>query len=153
MKIPESVLVVIYTPALDVLIIERADHPGFWQCVTGSRATIDEPLRTTCVREVAEETGLDVLPQQLDDWNLTHRFVIYQQWRHRYAPGVTHNTEHVFGLRWPHRFEPRLDPHEHVRYRWLVWRAAADACFSWTNAEAIRRLGGLQADRETAGGA
>lgn len=143
LKLPESVLVVIHTPALDVLIIERADHPGFWQCVTGSRDSADEPWRSTCVREVAEETGLAVLPQQLDDWNISHRFAIYEHWRHRYAPGVTHNTEHVFGLRWPHRFDPRLDPREHVQYRWLGWRAAADACFSWTNAEAIRRLGGM----------
>ena len=146
MKIPESVLVVIYTRALDVLVLERADHPGFWQSVTGSRNAADEPLRTTCVREVAEETGLDVLPGQLDDWNLKHSFAIYEDWRHRYAPGVTHNTEHVFGLCLSHRFEPRLDPKEHVNYQWLPWRVAADVCFSWTNAEAIRRLGRLEAD-------
>lgn len=147
MKIPESVLVVVYTPALDVLILERADHPGFWQSVTGSRDAADEPLRTTCVREVAEETGLAVLAEQLDDWNLSHRFAIYEHWRHRYAPGVTHNTEHVFALRIPQRFESRLDPREHLRSRWLPWREAADACFSWTNAEAIRRLGGLETTR------
>lgn len=147
MKIPVSVLVVLYTPALDVLLLERADHRGFWQSVTGSREAADEPLRTTCVREVAEETGLVVSPEQLDDWNLSHRFAIYEHWRHRYAPGVTHNTEHVFALRILQRFEPRLDPHEHLRYRWLSWREAADACFSWTNAEAIRRLGELEAGR------
>lgn len=146
-KIPESVLVVIYTPALDVLLLERADHPGFWQCVTGSRNAADEPLRTTCVREVAEETGLVLQPDQLDDWQLSHRFAIYPQWLHRYAVGVTHNTEHVFGCCLQQRFEPRLDPREHERYRWLSWREAADACFSWTNAEAIRRLGGLQQNR------
>lgn len=145
LKLPESVLVVIFTPALDVLIMERADHHGFWQSVTGSRNAADEPLRATCVREVAEETGLVVSPEQLDDWNLSHRFAIYEHWLHRYAAGVTHNTEHVFGLRWPHPFEPRLDPREHVRYRWVDWRDAADACFSWTNAEAIRRLGQLEA--------
>ena len=146
-KLPESVLVVIYTRALDVLLLERADHPGFWQSITGSRDAADEPLCTTCVREVAEETGLTVLPEELDDWNLSHRFAIYEQWRHRYAPGVTHNTEHVFGLCLSHRFEPRLAPQEHVSCRWLPWRAAADACFSWTNAEAIQRLGRLEADR------
>lgn len=147
MKIPESVLVVIYTPALDVLIIERADHPGFWQSVTGSKAVLDEPLRTVCVRELAEETGLNVSADQLDDWNVSHSFAIYEQWRHRYATGVTHNTEHVFGLCWPHRFEPQLNSLEHLRYQWLPWRAAADACFSWTNAESIRRLGRLEANR------
>ena len=145
MKIPESVLVVIYTPALDVLLIERADHPGFWQSVTGSRNTADEPLRATCVREVAEETGLVVSADQFDDWKLSHCFEIYPNWRHRYASGVTHNTEHVFGLCRPHRFEPQLDAREHTRHQWLGWRDAADACFSWTNAEAIRRLGELGA--------
>lgn len=147
MKIPESVLVVIYTPALDVLLLERADHPGFWQCVTGSRSAADEPLLATCVREVAEETGLVLRAEQLDDWNVSHRFAIYEQWRHRYAPGVTHNTEHVFGCCVPKRFEPQLNPHEHLRSRWLPWSEAADACFSWTNAEAIRRLGSLQTSR------
>ncbi len=146
-KLPESVLVVIYTPALDVLLLERADHPGFWQSVTGSRQRLDEPLPATCIREVAEETGFTLSAGQLDDWNLSHRFEIYEHWRHRYATGVTHNTEHVFGLCVPHRFEPRLNPLEHTRHRWLDWRAAADACFSWTNAESIRRLGQLEANR------
>ena len=140
-KLPESVLVVIYTPALDVLLLERADHAGFWQSVTGSRATEDEPLSTTCVREVGEETGWLAQPQDFEDWNLRHRYAIYPHWRHRYEAGVTHNTEHVFGLGVPSIFSPTLAPEEHTRYRWLQWRAAADACFSWTNAEAIRRLG------------
>jgi len=139
-KVPESVLVVIHTRALDVLLLERADHPGFWQSVTGSRAVADEPLRATCAREVAEETGL-VLPwDAFDDWNLIHRYEIYAHWRQRYAPDVTHNTEHVFGLCVPQRFDPLLAPAEHTRYRWLPVSDAADACFSWTNAEAIRRL-------------
>jgi dATP pyrophosphohydrolase len=141
-KIPESVLVVVYTTALDVLLLERADHPGFWQSVTGSRASLDEPLRETCVREVAEETGLVSSTADFDDWNLTHRYTIYAHWRHRYAPDVTHNTEHVFGLRVPQRFEPVLAPGEHTGYRWLPAADAADACFSWTNAEAIRGLAG-----------
>ena len=139
-KIPESVLVVIYTPALDVLLLERADHPGFWQSVTGSRALPDEPLRATCAREVAEETGLVPPPDAIDDWNLSHRYAIYAHWRKRYAPGVTHNTEHVFGLCVPRRFDPVLAPAEHTGFRWLAWRDAADACFSWTNAAAIREL-------------
>ena len=138
-KIPESVLVVIYTPALDVLLLERADHPGFWQSVTGSRASLDEPLRATCAREVAEETGLVTLDGAFDDWNISHRYAIYAHWRARYEPGVTHNTEHVFGLCVP-RFEPVLAPSEHIRHRWLPWRVAADACFSWTNAAAIREV-------------
>jgi dATP pyrophosphohydrolase len=58
-KIPESVLVVIHTPALDVLLIRRADANEFWQSVTGSKDVIDEPLALTAAREVAEETGIE----------------------------------------------------------------------------------------------
>jgi len=139
-KIPESVLVVIYTEALDVLLLERNDHPGFWQSVTGSRATADEPLVVTCAREVAEETGLAALLAQFDDWRYSNRYSIYPHWRHRYAPGVTHNTEHVFGLCLATQFAPRLSAREHRAHRWLPWRDAADRCFSWTNAQAVRRL-------------
>lgn len=144
-KLPESVLVVIYTPALEVLLLERADHSGFWQSITGSRASEREALTETCAREVFEETGWHAAPADLVDWNLTHRFAIYPQWRHRYAPGITHNVEHVFGLPVAGRFEPRLADAEHTAWRWLPWRDAADACFSWTNAQAIRRLGDIDA--------
>src|SRR5512145_2564730 len=113
-KLPESVLVVIHTLALEVLLLERADQAGFWQSVTGSRASADEPLRQTCAREVAEETGLELPPDAFDDWNLQHRYAIYAHWRHRYAPGVTHNTEHVFGLCVPRRFDPVLAAAEHT---------------------------------------
>lgn len=139
-KIPESVLVVIHTPAREVLLLERADHPGFWQSVTGSLARPDEPLASACAREVREETGYAAPPSAFDDWHVTHRYAIYPHWRHRYAPGVTHNTEHVFGLRVVSRFEPRLDSREHTAWRWLPWRDAAEACFSWTNAQAIRAI-------------
>lgn len=144
-KIPESVLVVIHTPALEVLLLERADHPGFWQSVTGSRASLDEPLAATCAREVEEETGHAAAPAAFIDWQLTHRYTIYPQWRHRYAPGVTENTEHVFGLTVTQLFTPRLSPREHGAWRWLPWREAADACFSWTNAQAVRRLPDINA--------
>jgi len=60
-KVPESVLVVIYTPELQTLLLERTDHPGFWQSVTGSLAESGEPLPVTCAREVEEETGLRCL--------------------------------------------------------------------------------------------
>ncbi len=139
-KIPESVLVVIHTPALEVLLLERADHPGFWQSVTGSRASLDEPLAVTCAREVEEETGHAAPLDAFVDWQLINRYTIYAQWRHRYAPGVTENTEHVFGLTVADAFTPRLAPREHSAWRWLPWRDAADACFSWTNAQAVRRL-------------
>jgi len=138
-KVPESVLVVIHTSALDVLLLERADHPGFWQSVTGSLEAPGEGLRVACAREVAEETGLVASPGDFADWHRMHRYTIYPHWRQRYAPGVTENTEHVFGLTVA-RFEPRLAVREHLAFRWLPWRAAAETCFSWTNAEAIRTL-------------
>ena len=144
-KIPESVLVVIHTAALDVLLIERADKPGYWQSVTGSKDRLDEPLQETAVREVAEETGIVVgspaVPlEALRDWGLRNVYEIYPVWRHRYAPGVTHNTEHVFGLRVPPDTVVTLNPREHLQHRWLPWREAADHCFSPSNAEAILQL-------------
>lgn len=144
-KIPESVLVVIHTAAREVLLIERADRPGFWQSVTGSKDAVDEPLEQTCRREVHEETGIvigDALvpAPALVDWQLRNVYEIYPVWRHRYAPGVTHNTEHVFGLRVPRDIAVRLNPREHLRHAWLPWREAADRCFSPSNAEAILQL-------------
>ena len=144
-KIPESVLVVIHTPALDVLLIERADKPGFWQSVTGSKDALDEPLLETCVREVGEETGIvigspSVPLASLHDWQLANVYEIYPVWRHRYAPGVTHNTEHVFGLTVPAGTAVTLNPREHLRFAWLSWREAADRCFSPSNAEAVLQL-------------
>jgi dATP pyrophosphohydrolase len=144
-KIPESVLVVIHTADLDVLLLERADRPGFWQSVTGSKDAVEEDLEQTAVREVAEETGIvvgsaQVPSSQLRDWQLRNVYEIYPVWRHRYAPGVLHNTEHVFGLRVPRDIEVRLAPREHLRFKWLPWREAADRCFSSSNAEAILML-------------
>ncbi len=137
-KIPESVLVVIHTPAAGVLLIERADRPGFWQSVTGSRDRHDEPLADTAWREVAEETG--IRSGTLRDWGLSNLYEIYPVWRHRYAPGVTHNTEHVFGLTVAAGTPVTLNPREHLRHEWLPWREAADRCFSPSNAEAILQL-------------
>ena len=144
-KIPQSVLVVIYTPALDVLLIKRADADDFWQSVTGSKDTLDESFSQTAVREVYEETGLDCGPDTplaagLQDWYLENVYEIYPRWRHRYAPGVTRNTEHLFGLRVPARLPVRLSPREHTAYQWLPYQQAAQACFSPSNAEAILLL-------------
>ena len=139
-KIPESVLVVIHTSALDVLLIERADQPGFWQSVTGSKDALDEAFLQTAVREVAEETGLSAPPAQWRDWDISNVYEIYPAWRHRYAPGVTRNTEHVFGLCLPKRCDVTLSPREHTAWKWLPYREAADACFSPSNAEAILLL-------------
>jgi dATP pyrophosphohydrolase len=139
-KIPESVLVVIHTPHLEVLLIERADNPGFWQSVTGAKDTADEPLVQTARREVMEETGIAATAAQVCDWSLTNVYEIYPAWRYRYAPGVTRNTEHVFGLCLPRACEVRLNPREHTAWQWLPYRAAADLCFSPSNAEAILLL-------------
>jgi dATP pyrophosphohydrolase len=138
-KIPRSVLVVMHTPQLQVLLLERADHPGFWQSVTGSQHE-GETLEQTAVREVAEETGVDARRYRLADWGVRNDYEIYLEWRWRYAPGVTHNTEHVFGLTLPHSMEVRIAPREHLAFMWLPWREAADKCFSWSNAQAIRNL-------------
>lgn len=138
-KIPVSVLVVIHTSDLEVLLLERADAPGYWQSVTGSQDP-GETLAQTALREVEEETGLDAGGYDLRDWQQQNRFEIFTRWRHRYAPGVTHNTEHVFGLRVPRPVAIQLSPREHLNYCWLPWKQAADKCFSWSNADAIRRL-------------
>ncbi len=144
-KIPQSVLVVIHTPERQVLLIERADKPGYWQSVTGSKDRLDEPLEQTCVREVEEETGIVIggaaVPRSaLHDWGLRNVYEIYPVWRHRYAPGVTHNTEHVFGLSVAPGTPVRLNPREHLHFGWWPWREAADRCFSPSNAEAILQL-------------
>lgn len=140
-KIPISVLVVIHTPDLRVLLLERADGPGLWQSVTGSLDPGETPAQAA-VRELREETGLDAARFRLTDWQLQYEFEIFERWRHRYAPGVTHNTEHVFSLAVPDVVPVALAPREHLNFVWLPWREAADKCFSWSNAAAIRRLAG-----------
>jgi dihydroneopterin triphosphate diphosphatase len=143
-KIPLSVLVVIYTSAGEVLLIERAKNPGFWQSVTGSLDTPDEDPRLAALREVQEETGivLSTTPGAvLQDWQITNTYEIYEHWRHRYAPGVTSNTEFVFGLQLPARVPVVLAPREHVAQQWLPWQDAAELCFSWSNVAAVKTLG------------
>lgn len=139
-KTPVSVLVVIHTPALDVLLLERAARPGFWQSVTGSREGA-ESLAETAVREVAEETGIVCSTDRLAHWRLSNRFEILPLWRARYAEGVTHNVEHVFSLCVAADTPVVIAPDEHRDWRWLPWREAAVACFSWTNRDAILMLG------------
>jgi dihydroneopterin triphosphate diphosphatase len=137
-KLPVSVLVVVHSAAGEVLLLERAARAGFWQSVTGSLDRPDEVPAAAALRELGEETGIRAAPQALRRWNLCYTFEIYPQWRHRFAPGTTHNTEHVFSLELPGRMSVVLAPDEHVASRWLPWREAAAQCFSWSNRDAIR---------------
>ena len=146
-KIAQSVLVVIYTPALDVLMIRRADTPDtvFWQSVTGSKDALTHTFADTAIREVQEETGIDCgaaspLHAGLQDWHLENVYNIYERWLHRYAPGTLYNTERVFGLQVPAGTPVTLSPREHTHYQWLPYVDAAELCFSPSNAEAILML-------------
>ncbi len=130
---------VIYTPGYDVLLLERADHPGYWQSVTGSQNS-GETLSGTAIREVKEETGLAAQEYSLSDWNTKNVYEIYAEWRHRYAPEVTHNTEHVFALRLPKILPIKIAPREHLGFQWLPYEIAAEKVFSSSNASAIRRI-------------
>jgi dihydroneopterin triphosphate diphosphatase len=139
-KTPVSALVLIHTANLQVLIMERADKAGFWQSVTGSVEGEETPYQAA-IREVKEETGLDALAYDFQDWQASNVYEIYPHWRHRYAPGVTANTEHLFGLCLPETLPVQLAPDEHTQYVWVDWREAAKRVFSWTNVDALKRLG------------
>ena len=138
-KRPVSTLVVIYTAALEVLLLERADHPGAWQSVTGSQDE-GETIGDTAIREVFEETALDAQNYLFGDWQINNVYEIYALWRHRYAPGTLYNTEHVFGLELPDRLPVQLSPREHLNYKWVQWQEAADLVFSPSNRAAILLL-------------
>src|SRR3954465_15636991 len=140
-KLPVSVLVIVHTAGGDVLLLERALRPGYWQSVTGSLDRMDEPLERAARREVFEETGIDASSERLARWNVAYTFEIYQQWRHRFAPGVIHNVEHVFALELAARVPVRIAPAEHVASAWLPGQEAAARCFSWSNRDAILMLG------------
>ena len=139
-KTPISALVLIHTVDLQVLLMERADKVGYWQSVTGSVEGNETPQQTA-IREVLEETGLDALAYDFQDWQISNVYEIYPHWRHRYAPGVVENTEHLFALCLPSALAVALAPKEHTSYEWVDWREAAQRVFSWTNVDAIKRLG------------
>lgn len=139
-KKPVSVLVLIHDPQADILLLERAAHPGYWQSVTGSLEDGETPL-AAAVREVEEETGIVCEPACFIDWHLSNRFEIFAEWRARYAEGVSHNVEHVFSLCVPAGTSAITAPGEHRAWRWLPWREAASACFSWSNRDAILMFG------------
>lgn len=148
-KIPQSVLVVIHTPALEVLLIRRTESdpaaPALWQSVTGSKDHADESFAQTAVREVYEETGIicgpcSALHGHLRDWEIENVYPIYPRWLHRYAPGIVFNTEHVFGLQVPEGTHVKLAPREHTALQWLPFAQAAARCFSPSNAQACLLL-------------
>jgi dATP pyrophosphohydrolase len=143
MKLPLSVLVVVHTAEFEVLLLERAARPGFWQSVTGSLDRAQEPFESAAARELHEETGIDAARGRLKRWNVAYTFEIYAQWRHRFAPGVTHNTEHLFSFELVRRVPVVLERQEHTAFAWLPWREAAEKCFSWSNRDAIRMIGGI----------
>ena len=138
-KIPVSVLVVIHTTDLQVLLLERTDHPGYWQSVTGSQNP-GETLHQTALREVSEETGLNAADYSLTDWQIENQYEIYEEWRWRYAPDVKINTEHVFGLCLPDIMPVKIAAREHLNYIWLPWQQAVEKVFSRSNADAILSL-------------
>src|SRR6478736_5234018 len=140
MKQPVSTLVLVYTTGLRVLLLERADFPDHWQSVTGSWEP-GESLAQTATRELSEETGIDADAHGgVVDWQTSNVYEIFPQWRHRYAPGTSHHTEHVFGLQVEHELPVTLNPREHLACAWLPWKEAAARCFSWSNRAAIEAL-------------
>jgi 8-oxo-dGTP pyrophosphatase MutT (NUDIX family) len=141
LKLPLSVLVVVHTAEMEVLLLERAQRPGFWQSVTGSLDHPDEAFEHAAARELREETGIEAADGRLRRWNVAYTFEIYAQWRHRFAPGVTHNTEHLFSLELARPAPVTLAPQEHTAFGWLPWRDAARKCFSWSNRDAIVMVG------------
>jgi dATP pyrophosphohydrolase len=139
-KRPESVLVVVYTRTGKVLLLRRADHPEFWQSITGSMEWGDEQPAETAARELREETGIITAPAQLTDWRIQQRYVLFPQWRHKYAPGVTENTEHFFSLELPDEQSVTVSPGEHLEYLWLPFEQAIERVFSWTNRDALLHI-------------
>lgn len=135
-KRPESVLVLVYTLAGEVLMLRRKYPSDFWQSVTGSLEWDEVPI-DTAIRELHEETGL--VNQDIHDCHFSQTFEIYSIWRQRYAPGITHNLEHVFRVPLVEKVEIQLDPREHEEHIWLPRNEAMELAFSYTNRDAIAR--------------
>lgn len=143
-KRPESVLVVVYTLTGKVLLLRRADEPGYWQSVTGSLTWEETHPRQAAERELREETGLEDA-SALRDLGIVNRYVILPHWRRRYAPEVLENVEHVFSLALSQETDINVAPAEHAGYGWFSFDDAASKVSSWTNREAIWKVKAQQA--------
>lgn len=124
--------------------MRRTDHPGFWQSVTGSLERHESRPIDAAVRELAEETGLTNV-SRLRETGIRNRYEIFPEWRHRFAPGTTHNTEHLFFLKLEAEEAITLNGSEHSEYCWLTIDDAVARAGSRTNRDAIELL---KQDRE-----
>jgi len=140
-KRPESILVVIHTLTDEALMLHRVAPSRFWQSVTGSLEAGEAPIDAV-IREIAEETGLQVAPAQVHDWQLENRFAIPPRWAQRYAPGTTANTEHVFSLCLDAPCPVTIDADEHDEMRWMPIDEAVGLAWSWTNRDVLRLVKG-----------
>ena len=125
----------------EALLIKRADHPEFWQSVTGSLCW-SEAASTAARRELLEETGInaDSSTVNLRATGIVRNYAILEQWRHRYPPGVTRNREHLYYCRMAEKIKVRLNADEHVDYAWVDVAEAAQRVYSWTNRLALSVL-------------
>ena len=123
------------------ILLLPPDQPGEGWRPPGGGLEPRESMADCARREVLEETGIDAARGRLERWSLVYTFEIYPHWRHRFAPGVLQNVEHVFALELALRPAVRIAPDEHVAFMWLPWREAAARCFSWSNRDAIVMLG------------
>ena len=130
-----------FTRAGEFLLLRRTSPKDFWQSVTGSLGPGEGP-RSAALRELREETGL-LGAAYLYDMRQSRLFPIVPAWRDRYASGTCFNREHWFALCLPDRRLIRLNPAEHLEYRWLPAARAAAQATSWTNRDAIRWLSGV----------
>jgi dihydroneopterin triphosphate diphosphatase len=139
-KRPESVLVIV-SAGNQVLLLQKRDVPTFWQSVTGSLLWQEDKPFDAAWRELKEETGLTAHEGKLVDCQYQERFRIYTYWQYRYAPGTTHNLEHVFCFVLKKPLEIKLSE-EHLSYCWLEKEAAAKKVSSPSNRRAILKFVG-----------
>jgi len=117
--------------------MQRIRPRAFWQSVTGSMEWDEHDPLVTARRELDEETGIIGSELEIIDCHISRQFPIKPAWRDRFAPGVHHNTEHVFRLQLAAKQVIRLNPAEHTAYLWLSRDAAIEKVTSYTNRDAI----------------